>query len=376
MRARTAPMVIGHRGAPGYRPEHTRGSYELAFQLGADAVEPDIVATKDGVLVLRHENEISGTTDVADHAEFTDRRTTKEVDGAALTGWFTEDFTWEELSTLRARERIPALRQHSSTFDGHYPLLRLRDLLELIDRTGEGTATAAGSARAPGLVAELKHATYFDAAGLPLDELLLAELADAGWSDRPGVVVESFEHTVLVRLHERGFRGRRVYLLEGTGAPADRVAALGASAPGYDSDLSLRGLYALGSAAASAAARVDGISVETSQVLSSGSVSVALFGEDDGADVGAVTSDLVDLAHSAGLAVFCWTLRPENAMLPAEFRTDAGDPARSDPARGDPARSDAAWGDWRRYFSILLHSGVDGVFADHPDLAVAVRDGL
>jgi glycerophosphoryl diester phosphodiesterase len=358
MRARTAPVVIGHRGAPGYRPEHTLGSYELAFRLGADAVEPDIVATRDGVLVLRHENEISGTTDVADRPEFAGRRTTKEVDGVPLTGWFTEDFTWEELSTLRARERIPGLRQASSTFDGHYPLLRLRDLLELIDRLGDGGR--GGGAQPPGLVAELKHATYFEAAGLPLDQLFAAELADAGWSDRAGVVVESFERTVLVKLHELGYRGRRVYLLEDTGAPADRVAALGSAAPGYDTDLTLRGLYALGSAAPSPAERVDGISVETSQVLSSGSVSVALFGEEDAADVGAVTSDLVDLAHSAGLAVFCWTLRPENGMLPAEFRT--------------PGR-DSDWGDWRRFYSILLHSGVDGVFADHPDLAVSVRDG-
>jgi glycerophosphoryl diester phosphodiesterase len=354
MRARSAPVVIGHRGAPGYRPEHTRGAYELAFALGADAVEPDIVATKDGVLVLRHENEISGTTDVAARHEFSDRRTTKEVDGVALTGWFTEDFTWEELSTLRAKERIPALRQSNSTFDGHYPLMRLRDLLDLIDQTGEA------STRAPGLVAELKHATYFAAAGLPLDELLLAEFSDAGWGDRSGVVVESFERTVLGRLHERGFRGRRVYLLEDSGAPADRVASLGSAAPGYETDLTLRGLYALGSAAPSPGDRVDGISVETSQVLSSGSVSVALFGEDDAGDVGAVTSDLVDLAHSAGLAVFCWTLRPENAMLPAGFRSPG---------------PEAAWGDWRRLYSILLHSGVDGVFADHPDLAVAIRDG-
>ncbi|ANF31448.1 glycerophosphodiester phosphodiesterase [Leifsonia xyli] len=352
MRPRNAPVIIGHRGAPGYRPEHTRGSYELAFQLGADAVEPDLVATKDGVLVIRHENEISGTTDVAGRPEFADRRTTKEVDGVALTGWFTEDFTWDELATLRARERIPALRQASSTFDGHYPLLRLRDLLDLLDRVTDGS-------RAPGLVAELKHATYFEAAGLPLDELFTAELADAGWTDRAGIVVESFEKTVLAQLYERGFRGRRVYLLEDTGAPADRVAALGSSAPGYDTDLTLRGLYALGSAG-SPADRVDGISVETTQVLSSGSVSVALFGEEDAADVGAVTSDLVDLAHSAGLAVFCWTLRPENGMLPEEFRSGG---------------SASDWGDWRRYYSILLHSGVDGVFADHPDLAVAVRDG-
>lgn len=354
MRARPTPLVIGHRGAPGYRPEHTSASYELAFALGADAVEPDIVATRDGVLVLRHENEISGTTDVADHPEFRDRRTTRDVDGTPLTGWFTEDFTWDELSTLRARERLPRVRQASSTFDDQYPILRLRDLLQLVDSASE----AAGRAR--GLVAELKHATHFAAAGLPLDELFTAELADAGWTDHPGLVVESFEPTVLRLLHDRGFRGRRVYLLEDTGAPYDRVAAQGSAAVPYETDLSLRGLYALGSAA-TPAERVDGISVDTTRILASGSVSVALFADDgEGADIGSVTSDLVDLAHSAGLSVYTWTLRPENALLPDRFRGDGGD---------------ADWGHWRRYYSILLHSGVDGVFADHPDLAVAVRDG-
>ena len=119
-----SPLVIGHRGASGYRPEHTRSAYELAFALGADAVEPDIVATRDGVLVLRHENEISGTTDVATRPEFAGRRTTREVDGAALTGWFTEDFTWAELSTVRARERLGGIRQASASFDGRYPVIR------------------------------------------------------------------------------------------------------------------------------------------------------------------------------------------------------------------------------------------------------------
>src|SRR5689334_17276201 len=114
------PLVIGHRGAPGYRPEHTRSSYELAFALGADAVEPDLVATRDGVIVLRHENEISGTTDVATRAEFQSRRTTRVIDGVELTGWFTEDFTWAELTTLRARERLGPLRQASGSFDGRY----------------------------------------------------------------------------------------------------------------------------------------------------------------------------------------------------------------------------------------------------------------
>src|SRR5687767_8542322 len=118
------PLIIGHRGAPGYRPEHTRSSYELAFALGADAVEPDIVATKDGVLVLRHENEITGTTDVAIRPEFSALRTTKVVDGRRLTGWFTEDFTWEQLSTPRSKERIPDLRRSSASFDGSSGILR------------------------------------------------------------------------------------------------------------------------------------------------------------------------------------------------------------------------------------------------------------
>lgn len=352
MRARTTPLVIGHRGAPGYRPEHTRAAYGLAFALGADAVEPDIVATKDGVLVLRHENEISGTTDVAARSEFSGRRTTKEIDGEPLTGWFTEDFTWAELATLRAKERLPAMRQASATFDGRYPLLRLRDLFEIVD------AASDDAARRLGVVAEIKHATYFDSIGLPLAELFLSELADTGWGDNPGLVVESFEKTALGQLRRQGFRGRCVYLLEDSGVPADRAAALGSAAPGYAEDLTARGLYALG--AAGAPDRVDGISVEVSQVLASGSVSMALFEDDpSGIDIGAVTSDLVDTAHSAGLGVYCWTLRPENALMPADFRT--------------PGRDDQ-WGDWRRLYSILLHSGVDGVFADHPDLAVAARD--
>jgi glycerophosphoryl diester phosphodiesterase len=127
------PLLIGHRGAPGYRPEHTASSYRLAFAMGVDAVEPDVVATADGVLVLRHENEISGTTDVADRPEFADRRTTKRVDGARLTGWFTEDFTWAELTTLRCRERIPALRPGSAEHNDTEPILRLSDLLDLVE---------------------------------------------------------------------------------------------------------------------------------------------------------------------------------------------------------------------------------------------------
>ena len=142
--ARPAPLVIGHRGAPGYRPEHSRSSYELAFALGADSVEPDVVASADGVLVIRHENEISGTTDVAERAEFAHLRTTKTVDGDEHTGWFTEDFTWDQLATLRVRERIPAVRPSSATFDGKQGILRLRDLADIVDAASEQQGRALG----------------------------------------------------------------------------------------------------------------------------------------------------------------------------------------------------------------------------------------
>jgi glycerophosphoryl diester phosphodiesterase len=330
------PLIIGHRGAPGYRPEHTRSSYELALALGADAVEPDIVATKDGVLVLRHENEISGTTDVASRPEFSSRRTTKDVDGSELTGWFTEDFTWPELWTLRSKERIPALRSSSATFDGSSGILRLRDLLGILE------SSARTSHRNPGMVVEIKHATYFEQAGLPLDELLASELAGTRFADGSGLIVEAFEHTVLRKLAARGVRASYVYLLEKKGRPFDQVAALGKKAPTYAETLTDAGLDAL---VAGDGFRVDGISVDKS----------LLFRD---APVGS-TNDLVARAHQRGLDVFTWTLRPENAFLASAFRSG-----------GEPAE----YGNWQAEFDAILKTGVDGVFCDHPDLGVAARD--
>jgi glycerophosphoryl diester phosphodiesterase len=325
-------MIVGHRGASGYRPEHTRASYELAFALGADAVEPDIVATRDGELVLRHENEISGTTDVAARPEFARLRTTKQVDGTTVTGWFTEDFTWDELSTLRAVERLPKVRPHSASFDGRYPILRLRDLLDLIDAASERHG------RALGLVAEVKHATHFSAHGIPLGELVADALAD--WADSDRLVVESFEQSVLGEIRERGIPGRYVYLLEAKGAAADLVARHGAKAPNYSAQLE-------GDALARLAAEVDGISVDKGRLLrAEGGVTAA--------------SDLIDRAHASGLSVFAWTLRPENRFLAPAFR------------RGN---READWGDWAGEFGMLLDAGLDGAFFDHPDLGVAVRDG-
>ena len=170
---RRRPLVIGHRGAPGYRPEHTRSSYELALALGVDAVEPDVVFTADGVAVVRHENEIGSTTDVADRPEFAARRTTKTIDGDELTGWFTEDFTWAELATLRCRERLPNLRPSSASFDGAQPPLRLVDVLDLVREA------SLDQGREIGVVLEIKHATYFTALGYDVAGLIAAALRAA-----------------------------------------------------------------------------------------------------------------------------------------------------------------------------------------------------
>lgn len=335
MSTRPAPLVIGHRGASGYRPEHSRAAYELAFALGADAVEPDIVATKDGVLVLRHENDITATTDVAKRPEFAAKRTKKVIDGTSHSGWFTEDFTWAELSTLRVSERLPKIRQASTTFNGEQGVLRLRDLVEIIDTASEKAG------RPLAMVAEIKHATYFESIGLPLDELFAAELGD--WATADNMIVESFEQSVLHKIRSRGVAGPLVFLAESSGAPADLVAAFGKEARSYASHLTPAGLARL-------AETVDGVSVDKK---------LALKWDVAGRAIGA--SNLVADAHAAGLLAFCWTLRAENRFLAPNFRN------------GDSARD---YGNWQKEFEILLRSGIDGVFADQPDLAVAVRDRL
>ena len=328
------PLVIGHRGASGYRPEHTASAYELAFALGADAVEPDVVLTRDGVAVVRHENEISGTTDVAAHPEFADRRTTKQIDGHDLTGWFTEDFTWAELQTLRARERLPEVRPASRSFDGRFGILRLADVLRIVDE-------ASGSVLRKAVV-ELKHVAFYDSIGMPYAEIVAGELAAAGWDARPSqLVVESFEKRALAGLRAQGVSAQWIYLLEDSGSPADLVAAQGADAPDYASFLTPAGLAAL-------AGEVDGISLDKATIMPR-DVKGSAHG----------VSDVVARAHDAGLSVFTWTLRAENRFLPRNFRL---------------GRDKAAFGAWEDEFAAILSSGVDGVFADQPDLAVRARE--
>lgn len=297
--------------------------------MGVDAVEPDVVATKDGVLVVRHENEISGTTDVADRPEFAERRTTKRVDGTALTGWFTEDFTWEELSTLRGRERLPEVRLSSASFDGSQGILRLVDVLDLVR---EGSAE---HGREIGVVLEVKHATYFASIGIELAPLIERDLRAAGWADGElPLIIESFESTVLAQLRERGISASYIYLIEASGRAFDLLTAHGKHAQTYKDTVTPHGLDGL-------VGVVDGISVDKKMLLAHG-------------------NSIVPDAHARGLTVFTWTCRPENRFLSAEFRGTGGK---------------AAYGDYETEWGVIARTGVDGVFVDHPDLGVGFFRG-
>jgi glycerophosphoryl diester phosphodiesterase len=305
--------------------------------MGVDGVEPDIVVSRDGVLVVRHENEISGTTDVADRLEYATRRTTKTVDGAELTGWFTEDFTWDELSTLRCRERLPKLRPSSASFDDQQPVLRLRDVLDLV------RAASLEQGREIGVVLEIKHATYFASIGWEIAPLVDAELKAAGWAHgQLPLTVEAFESTVLQQLQDRGIAATYIYLLEAAGRPFDLASTLGKAALTYRQTAAPAGLDAL-------VGVVDGISVDKRMILSPDKL-----GRTSG------PSSLVSDAHDRGLRVFTWTCRPENSFLVAQFRR-----------RGGPS----AFGDWEGEWAVIRDAGIDGVFVDHPDLGVAFFRG-
>lgn len=321
--------VVGHRGASGDRPEHTLAAYEQAIVQCADVIEPDVVLTKDGVLVARHENEIGGTTDVADHPEFADRRTTKTIDGKAVTGWFTEDFTLAELRTLRATERLPELRPDNTAYDGLYQVPTLDEVLDLArhSETCDGAPV--------GVAPETKHPTYFDSVGLALEAPLVAELRANGLDTRRApVVVQSFETTNLREL-DRRTDVRLALNVSASGAPYDLVAA---GDPRTYADLvTPRGLREL-------ARYADIVSLEKNVVVPR--TAEGTLGE---------PTPVVRDAHRAGLEAYAWTFRAENQFLPAEHRSSA-DPA----ARGDLAAE----------LDTFLDTGLDGVFSDQPGLAV------
>lgn len=337
----SVPLVIGHRGAPGYRPEHTESAYRVAFELGADAVEPDVVVSSDGVLVVRHENEISGTTDVAQHPLFRDRKTKKVVDGVTHSGWFTEDFTWAELKSLRAVERLPKLRGDNRRFNGSERILRLAEVLTIVDEASEG----ADHRRR--VVIEIKHAAYYASIGVSMAELLLRELDLAGWRDRgpDQLIIECFELEILEQLQAEGLDATYIFLLETRGAPADQVMAHG------EDEAQPFSWYRTDEGLDSLVGRVHGISVAKRDLFHYGVLGIAKH-----------VNDLVSRAHQRGLLVYTWTLRPENSFLNQRFR------AGTHPA---------AWGNWLAEMEEVLASGVDGIFVDHPDLGVsAVQNRL
>jgi len=331
------PSIFAHRGASGYRPEHTRSSYLLALEMSAEAIELDLVPTRDGVLVVRHESEISMSTDVSEHAEFADRHATKTVDGRTQSGYFTEDFTWAELTRLRCRERFPTMRPDSAASNDSEPILRLHDVLDLF----EESATAGVA-----LILELKDATYFDEQGLPLDALLEMTLQQAGWAvNDPRLTIECFQKTILLRMRARGIGARHVYLMEFGGVAWDEVtwaAEQGVPSLSYIDELSDAGLEALGGT-------FDGLGLDARFLVDIFTGSV---------DAG---RKIVEAAHRSGLTVFTWTLRPENRFLPLTWQVGL---------------DQAAWGNWQGYFASLYSLGVDGVFADHPDLALAARESV
>lgn len=324
------PLVIAHRGASGERPEHTESAYVLAIEQGADFIEPDLVLTKDGVFVARHENEIGETTDVASRPEFAARRTTKTIDGRSVTGWFTEDFTLTELKTLRARERLPRLRPANTAFDGQDAIPTFAEVVAIARREGERRA------RTIGVYPELKHPRYFRSIGLPMEERFAAELRALGLDARDApVFVQSFEPTALQRLRPLT-RARLVQLIAVEGAPYDLQQAGEPTAyADLVTDANLRRLSAF----------ADAIGAEKTLVLPR-----------DAEGRSAPATDLPARARAAGLSVYLWTFRAENYFLPIDLR------------RGDPASPTylREHGDFRRELVLAAEAGVNGVFTDHP----------
>jgi glycerophosphoryl diester phosphodiesterase len=317
------PLIIGHRGAAGHRPEHTIAGYRLAAEMGADFIEPDLVSTKDGVLVARHENEIGATTDAADR--FPDRRRTKQIDGQAVTGWFSEDFTLAEIKTLRARERL-AFRAHD--LDGRFEVPTFDEVIEIAQQMARELG------RPIGVYPETKHPTYFESIGLPLERRLLERLSAHGWNNRDApVFIQSFETSSLRTLRAQT-RVRLIQLIDEQEGPWDRhdqqrfrtVADL-------TSDAGLREI----------ASYADGIGPNRRLVVPAAADGRLLE-----------PTDLVSRAHAAGLLVHIWTLRNEALFLSPSYE-------------GHPEA------EYRQFRDL----GVDGMFTDFADVAYkALRSAL
>ena len=333
------PIVIGHRGASGYRPEHTLAAYELAIQMGADYIEPDLVATKDGVLVARHENALAilnadGTlnltdtsTDVFERLQFADRKTTKVIDGRSITGWFTEDFTLAELKTLRAIERIPGIRPQNTQYDRQFEIPTLQEVIDL------AKAQSAALGRTIGIYPETKHPTYFDSIGLSMEEILVSVLNANGYVDESApVYIQSFEVSNLKDLN-RLTNVSLVQLISPSGRPYDFVV---------NGDSRLYRDLITHLCLAEIATYANGIGANKNLIIPR-----------DGRGNLLSPTTLVDDAHAAGLIVHAWTFRNEDVFLPTNLQ-------------GNPQE------EYKRFYQ----TGIDGLFSDNPDTAFAVRSTL
>jgi len=329
-----SPLVVSHRGASGYRPEHTAAAYELAAAMGADYIEPDLVMTRDGQLVDRHEPEISGTTNVASHPEFATRKTTKLLDGVPTTGWFTEDFTLAELKTLRCVERLPQLRQHNTLYDGRYQIttyaedLRLREALSKKYR------------RTIGIIPEIKHSTYFHKAGFDPEAATVALTKKYGLNTANAPMwIQSFELTNMISLRTKfGYRANETFLTTAAGGPFDLVSA-GDNRTYADltTAASLKKLSKW----------INGIGPEKAQIIP----------RTPGGSLTSPTTLVAD-AHAAGLKVVPWTFRAENDFLPTDYRVGA---------------NPADYGRAIDEIVTFLRTGIDGFFTDQSDIGVEAR---
>ncbi|WP_046506606.1 glycerophosphodiester phosphodiesterase [Streptomyces odonnellii] len=325
--------IVGHRGASGYRPEHTLGSYQHALDLGAHVIEQDLVPTKDGHLVCRHENDITGTTDVAAHPEFASRKTTKSVDGVSITGWFTEDFTLAELKTLRATERIPGTRQHSTLYNGRWEIPTFEEVLRWADEQGRRLG------RRVWLYTETKHPTYFRGIGLGLEERLAKLLRRYGRDRRDSAIfLQSFEPTSIQRLAKL-VDSPGVVLLSGAGTRPWDFQATGD--PRTTDDL----------------IKPAGLKWIASYAQGIGPTLDLIIPKDASGKLTTPTT-LVRDAHAQGLILHPYTMRNENSFLPADFRRGT-----------DPNAYGDAFGAFRAYFA----TGIDGIFTDNPDTGLLAR---
>ncbi|MER7687905.1 glycerophosphodiester phosphodiesterase [Streptomyces sp. NPDC097610] len=329
------PTVIGHRGASGYRPEHTFGSYQLALDMGADVVEAgDLVPTKDGHLVCRHEPEIGGTTDVSAHPEFADRKTTKTLDGVPTTGWFTEDFTLAELKTLRAVERIPANRPHNTLYNGRWEIPTFEEVLHWQDEQTRKRGKQVW------IYPETKHPTYFRALGLGLEERLAKVLRKHGKDKKNSpVIIQSFEPTSIQRLDKLVDNPLVVLLSAASTRPWDFVTT---GDPRTVADL----------------VKPEGLKWIASYAQGIGPTLDLVIPKDVNGALTTPTTLVAD-AHRAGLILHPYTMRNENTFLPANFRQGT-----------DPNAYGDAFGAFKTYFA----TGIDGVFSDNADTALLARE--